>query len=110
MSVRWVSIKSLAIYFLFVFAFSSVISVSHFSPYPDPAGLPCSNGTDHHVTYALQPEDNDSDPDNSDELSKLHGTRVFIQLPVSDWHLHPKPIYSFSCIGKNPLPPRSPPV
>ena len=109
MNVRRLTRKSLAIYFLFVFVFSSVISISHFSPYPDPAGLPGSNKADHHVTYALQPEDNDSDPDSGDDLAKLHGSKAFIHLSVSYWHLHPKPNYSFSFIGKNPLPPRSPP-
>ena len=110
MNVRCILIKSLAIVFLFLFVFSSVLSISRFSPFPDPAGLPLPNNADHYATYALEPEDNYSDPDNGDEFAKLHGTRAFIQFPVSDWHLHPKPNYSFSCIGKNPLPPRSPPV
>jgi hypothetical protein len=110
MSVRLISIKSFAIYFLSVFVFSSAIGITHFSPYQDPAGLPWSNNSDHHPTYALQPEDNDSEPDNGDEFAKLPVARDFIQCPVCDWHLHTKTTYFVTGLGKNPLPPRSPPV
>jgi hypothetical protein len=110
MDVSRISIKSIAIHFLFVFVFSSFISISHFSPYPDPDALPCSNNADHHANYALQSEDNDSDSDNGDEFAKLHALWTFIQLSVCDCHFYSKAHYFVTCLGKNPLPPRSPPV
>jgi hypothetical protein len=110
MRVRLTSIKRFAVYLLSFFVLSSAIGISIFSPLPDPAGSPRSNNPDYRITYTLQPEDNDSDPDNGDEFAKLQVARAFSQFPVCDWRLHTKPNCFVMGLKKVPLPPRSPPV
>ena len=110
MKVSRITLRSFAIQFFFVFVFFSVISISHFVLYSEPTGLLLPARTAHHINYALQSEDSDSDFENDNEFAKLHAVWTFLHFPAIDWHSHPKLSYFIKDIEIYPSLPRSPPV
>ena len=110
MNIRWISLRSFAIRFFFVYVFSFAIGVSHFAPYQGLADQPLSAKTAHHVTFAIEAEDNVSDFDKDNDFAKLHAVWNLLQFPITDWHSYINPSPFFKSIGNSSLLPRAPPA